>query len=90
VRSTKSFETPISRPHLVGQLHLHRRPAEGLDLLPLTSVAVDAADREPLHVGLEQFLEHGVEPLGPDDGDNEFHERPPVRVILAQGQTRGT
>src|SRR6476660_6724871 len=40
------------QPHLVGQLHLHRRSAESLDLLPLAPVAVDAADREPLYVGL--------------------------------------
>src|SRR5207253_1702746 len=48
-------------PHFVVQLHLHRRPAIGLDLLGLAPVAADSADGEAGDFGAVKRFEHVVQ-----------------------------
>ena len=42
----------------------------------LTAVPLYTADGQPRDLGAEQLFEDGVQPVGTDDGDNEFHETP--------------
>jgi hypothetical protein len=43
--------------HLLGQLHLHRRAAIGLDVLAFAAVSLHARDGQALHLGLEELLQ---------------------------------
>ena len=69
---------------LVGELHLHRRPAVGLDALELAPVPLDAADREARDLGAVERLEHVVGLLRADDRDDELHRVRVRRLSLGQ------
>jgi hypothetical protein len=64
VRSTKSFETPISSRTLSDNsiFTVVRGRSRLVPLTPWPSTRLIVSP----DVGLEQFLEHGVEPLGPE------------------------
>ena len=77
-------------PHLLGELHLHRRAAVGLHALRLAPVPLDARDRQPLDVSPEERFQDVVHFLGSDDGHDELHERTSegtAGVAAARGET---
>ena len=73
VGSTNSSETAISKRTFSDEPHLHGRAAVGLDAVELAAVALDAAHREPAHLGAVERLEHVVRLLRADDADHELH-----------------
>ena len=58
---------------LLGETHLHARAAIRLDAIELAAVALDAAQREPAHLGAVEGLEHVVDLVRSDDADDELH-----------------
>src|ERR1035437_154378 len=73
---------------LLGQLHLHRHAAVGLDAVELAPVALDAAYRQATHIGAVEGLEDVVGLLGTNDADHELHSAallPSVRPSGAGG-----
>ena len=76
--------------HLLGQRHLDRRAAVVLDVLGLAAVSLHAADGEPAHLHAEERLEHRVDLLGSDDGDDHLHARPPSVDTAGAAMTLGT
>ena len=67
-------------PHLLGEPHLHGRSAVRLDPVELAAMALDAAHRDPAHVGPIERFEHLVGPFGTDDSDHQFHSLLPPEV----------
>ena len=60
-------------PDLLREAHLHGGAAVGLDAVELAAVALDAAHREPAHLGAVESLQHIVRLLRAHDADNELH-----------------
>ena len=58
---------------LLGEAHLHRGAAVGLDAVELAAVALHAAHRYSAHLGAVERLQHVVGLLGPNDPDDELH-----------------
>src|SRR5690606_16950649 len=65
------------------QRHLDGGAAVVLDVLRLATVALHAADRDATHLGTEERLEHAVEPVRPDNRDDQLHARPPSAEAVA-------
>src|SRR6185437_6224658 len=70
----EGFRYPNLQPNLLLQLHLDGGATVGLDPIGFPAVPHDAGDGESPHLGAIQRLEHLVESIRPDDGDDEFHE----------------
>ena len=68
---------PDLEAHLLGELHLDRRAAVGLDALGLSAVPLHAVERQAAHLRPEEGLEDVVQLLGPDNRDDELQEAPP-------------
>src|SRR5690606_17904494 len=68
---------------LLLQRHLDSGAAVVLDVLRLAAVALHAADGDAAYLGAEECLEHAVEPVRPDNRDDQFHARPPSAEAVA-------
>src|SRR5215204_520853 len=67
----------------LGERHLDAGAAIILDVLDLAAMPLHAADRQAAYVGVKQRLEHIAQLLGPNDGDDQFHNPPRLSTAIA-------